>query len=95
MSRLFGLGIGGIIASIVLGFIPSIIAFVRDNNNKYRTGIYQVIVMVINIVICIFINILPKFFVFNIIRNVWDVIFIAVWLYMFVCAITDKNMPRP
>lgn len=95
MSRLFGLGFGGIIGSIILGFLPSIIAFIKGNDNKFQTGIYQVIVMVINIVVCIFVNILPKFFVFNIVRNVWDIIFIVIWLYMFVCALMDKKMPRP
>lgn len=95
MSRLFGIGIGGVIGSIIIGFLPTIIAFLKSNDNKVQTGIYQVIVMIPNIVISIFLNILPKFFVFNIIRNVWDVIFIGIWIYMLVCALLDKKMPRP
>ena len=88
MSRLIGWNAFGVILSIIIGFIPSIIAFVKQN-------LYQGIVFVINLAICILLNILPRIIVFNIIRNIWDVVFAVIWIYFLVHAIKDKEMPRP
>lgn len=95
MSRLMGIGVFGIILSIAIAFLPTIIAFIYKRYNTYQMLVYQLIANVINIVICIFLNILPKIFIFNIIRNIWDVIYCILWIYFLVCAFIDKRMPRP
>ena len=90
MSRLIGWNAFGVILSIIIGFIPSIIAFVKQNIYKGQVVLYQGIVFVINLL-----NILPRIIVFNIIRNIWDVVFAVIWIYFLVHAIKDKEMPRP
>lgn len=95
MSRLIGWNAFGVILSIIIGFIPSIIAFAKQNIYKGQVVLYQGIVFVINLAICILLNILPKIIIFTIIRNIWDVIFAVIWIYFLVHAIKDKEMPRP
>ena len=84
MSRLIGWNAFGVILSIIIGFIPSIIAFVKQNIYKGQVVLYQGIVFVINLAICILLNILPRIIVFNIIRNIWDVVFAVIWIYFLV-----------
>ena len=95
MSRIIGWGVWGILLSVAITFAPTIIAFVKKNDNDKQMLVYQAILFVLNLVICILLNLLPRFFVFNIIRNVWDIIVALVWIYMLICAIFDKKMPRP
>lgn len=63
MSRLIGWNAFGVILSIIIGFIPSIIAFVKQNIYKGQVALYQGIVFVINLAICILLNILPRIIV--------------------------------
>lgn len=95
MSRLFAVGVWGIIGTILIGYLPTLLAYIKGNDNKLQEFIYQTIVMILNIVVCILINILPRFVVFNIVRNVWDVVFILAWIYFLIHSISDKAMPRP
>ncbi len=95
MSRIIGWGVWGILLSVAITFAPTIIAFVRKNSNDKQMLVYQAILFVINLVICILLNLLPSFFIFRIIRNIWDIIVAVVWIYMLICAIFDKKMPRP
>ena len=95
MSRIIGWGVWGILLSVAITFAPTIIAFVRKNDNDRQMLVYQAILFVINLVICILLNLLPRFFIFNIVRNVWDIIVGVVWIYMLICAILNKRMPRP
>ena len=95
MSRIIGWGVWGILLSVAITFAPTIIAFVKKNDNDKQMLVYQAILFVLNLVICILLNLLPRFFIFNIVRNVWDIIVGVVWIYMLICAIFNKNMPRP
>lgn len=95
MSRIIGWGVWGILLSVAITFAPTIIAFVRKNDNDRQMLVYQAILFVINLVICILLNLLPRFFIFNIVRNVWDIIVGVVWIYMLICAIFNKRMPTP
>lgn len=47
MSRLIGWNAFGVILSIIIGFIPSIIAFVKQNIYKGQVVLYQGIVLLL------------------------------------------------
>lgn len=95
MSHLLRLGAMGIVLSCIISYLPTIIAYLKKNDNKLQEAIYQTIIFIFNLVVCFFINHLPRIFIFNIIRNVWDIAFIVLWLYFFICSLLDKKMPRP
>ncbi len=95
MSRIIAWGVGGILLSIFITYIPTIIAFVKKNVNNKQLLVYQSVIVVINLVICILLNLLPGLFIFRIVRNAWDVIFGLTWIYMLICALINKYLPRP
>ena len=50
MSRLIGWNAFGVILSIIIGFIPSIIAFVKQNIYKGQVVLYQFLLLILQYV---------------------------------------------
>lgn len=95
MLRIIGAGLWAIIVSAVVNFIPTIIAYVKDNLNKAQELLYQIIVFVVSFLIGLVLWLLPKIFIFKLIGDIWGIIVLGLWIYFLYCAFKDKEMPRP
>ena len=100
MGNLFGAvalgGILGFIIGIAIGFIPTIIAFLKGGYNKGQILKAQIIIVCINIAMNVVGYLVAKLgiiaTIFSVISTVWSLIALGLWIYMLIFAITGREL---
>lgn len=82
------------VVSLVISFIPTLVAYLRNNIYKKQVLIYQIIMFVAGFVISLVFGLLSQVipFVMNILSILWSVFSLAAWIYILVNSIKDTRM---
>lgn len=83
----------GLLFSTVISFIPTLIAYLKNNIYKKQVLIYQIIMIVANLAVSLVIALLTSIIPFMVIFSyLWSIFSLVAWIYILVNAIRNTQM---
>ncbi len=88
-----GLGFIGLLFGLVISFIPTLIAYLRNNIYKKQVLTYQLIMLVAGFVVSLVFSLLARLIPFMaIFSSLWSLFSLVAWIYILVNAIKNTRM---
>lgn len=88
-----GLGFIALVVGLVIFFIPTLVAYLRNNIYKKQVLIYQIIMLVTGVVVSLVFGLLLQVTLFMVIFSIlWSVFSCVAWIYILVNAIKNTRM---
>lgn len=88
-----GLGFIALVVGLVISFIPTLVAYLRNNIYKKQVLIYQIIMLVTGVVVSLVFGLLLQVTPFMVIFSIlWSVFSCVAWIYILVNAIKNTRM---
>lgn len=88
-----GLGFIALVVGLVISFIPTLVAYLRNNIYKKQVLIYQIIMLVTGFVVSLVFGLLSQVIPFMVIFSIlWSVFSCVAWIYILVNAIKNTRM---
>lgn len=88
-----GLGFIGLLFGLVISFIPTLIAYLRNNIYKKQVLTYQLIMLVAGFVVSLVFSLLARLIPFMaIFSSLWSLFSLVAWIYILVNAIKNTRI---
>lgn len=86
-------GFIALVVGLVISFIPTLVAYLRNNIYKKQVLIYQIIMLVAGFVVSLVFGLLSQVIPFMVIFSIlWSVFSCVAWIYILVNAIKNTRM---
>ena len=86
-------GFIALVVGLVISFIPTLVAYLRNNIYKKQVLIYQIIMLVTGFVVSLLFGLLSQVIPFMVIFSIlWSVFSCVAWIYILVNAIKNTRM---
>lgn len=83
----------GLLFSTVISFIPTLIAYLKNNIYKKQVLIYQIIMIVASLAVSLVMALLTSIIPFMVIFSyLWSIFSLVAWIYILVNAIRNTQM---
>lgn len=87
------IGFIALVVGLVISFIPTLVAYLRNNIYKKQVLIYQIIMLVAGFVVSLVFGLLSQVIPFMVIFSIlWSVFSWVAWIYILVNAIKNTRM---
>ena len=88
-----GLGLVGALFGLVISFIPTLIAYLRNNIYKKQVLIYQLIMLAAGFVVSLVVTLIARLIPFMVLfSSLWSIFSLVAWIYILVNAIKNTRM---